>query len=481
MPVLRAIHKLRQSSVAWSLAFNAIRLASALVLLPLVLRSQYLSQNDLGMYWVFADLSALAILFDFGFSPSVARNVSYVMAGARELTAEGHPETASGGTPNLPLLWQLLRSTQRLFLYLSAAACIVLGVVGSVTVASRAMETSEPSVTWLAWGLVLFSATLEIYAGWWNTFLRGMNQVLASAKISVIAYGLRLALAAILLISGAGLLALPIAGLVSSILHRTLSRRRCLHTLGTPPTVSLSGSLIAVLWPNSWRTGVQFLSVYLATKANTLLCLKFLGLGVTANYGLTATVTNLIASMSMVWTSVKWPLIGQYCKLQDFDRLRAVLWPRFWLQTLSFLALAAVAVAMGPILLNAIGSNKQLLPMALFLALLTYSFLETQFTFWTTLLSLLRNQIPSLWPTVITNVVSLSVVLTLIFLLGKEPVQEIDRQQWVLRGVEIFAFTPLCVGLLFNFWFWPIAGARSIGTRFLRFLFTRPGQEGSHP
>ena len=480
MPVLRAIHKLRQSSVVWSWAFNLIRLASALVLLPLLARPD-MTRTDLGMYWVFVTLSEIAILFDFGFSPSVARNVSYAMAGAKELTAQGHPETEAGRTPNLPLLWQLLRSTQRLFLYLAGASFVVVGVVGSGIVATRVMETSRPSSTWLAWGLVLSSATLEIYAGWWNTFLRGMNQVLPSAKISVMAYALRLVLAAVLLLAGARLLALPIAGLISSMFQRTLSRRRCLQALGTSPTVRSTRSLMPVLWPNSWRTGVQFLSVYLATKANTLLCSQFLGLAATANYGLTMNVTNLIASMALVWTSVKWPLVGQYCKLQDFGRLREILWPRLWLQTLTFVALAALAAPIGPMLLSAIGSDKQLLPLPFFLALLTYSFLETQFTFWTTLLSLLRNQIPSLWPTVITNMVSLSAVLTLIFLLGKEPVQEGDRQQWVLRGVEIFAFTPLCVGLLFNFWFWPIAGARSIGTRFLRFLFTRPRGEDAHP
>lgn len=46
----------------------------------------------------------------------------------------------------------------------------------------------------------------------------------------------------------------------------------------------------------------------------------------------------------------------------------------------------------------------------------------------------------------------------------------------MLHGVKIFAFTPLCVGLLFNFWFWPVYGARSIGSGLLRFLLTKPGR-----
>ena len=57
-------------------------MASGLILLPLVLRPDILGGNELGMYWVFVELGGLAFLFDFGFSPSIGRNVSYAMAGA---------------------------------------------------------------------------------------------------------------------------------------------------------------------------------------------------------------------------------------------------------------------------------------------------------------------------------------------------------------------------------------------------------------
>ena len=397
------------------------------------------------------------------------------MAGALELTAEGHAEVAAGGAPNLPLLWQLLASTRRLFLYLAFGALVVLGVGGTLTVAWRAGETSRPEVTWVAWGLVLLSAVLEIYAGWWNTFLRGLGRVLPSARISVLSYGLRLLLAAALLLGGAGLLALPIAGLVSSILQRGLSRRHCLRELGAAPASIPPRSLIPVLWPNSWRTGLQFLSVYLATRANTLLCSSLLGLEVTGDFGLTANVIALIGSMSLVWTSVKWPIVGQYCKLQDFPRLRGVLWPRLWLQSITFLALAVGALLIGPLVLSFIGTKHRLLPTPLFLSMLAYSFLETHFTFWTTLLSLLRNRIPSLWPTVVTNLLTLAVVVSLMTALGAPPHSDpAGLEEWRHRGLSILACTPLAVALLFSFWFWPILGARSIGTTWWRYTFTRP-------
>ncbi|MBI1842292.1 MAG: hypothetical protein HYR88_15760, partial [Verrucomicrobia bacterium] len=465
------------SPVVWSWGFQFLRLASALVLMPLVLRPSVLSGKDLGMYWAFADLAALAILFDFGFSTSIGRNVAYALAGAHELRAEGLGDSPRSQEPNSRLLWQLLRSTQRLFLYLSAAAALALAALGSITVAFRVDETSNPRLTWIAWGLVLASGVLEIYAGWWNMYLRSMNEVLSSARIAALAYALRLLLAASLLVAGAGLLAMPLAGLVSSCVHRGLSRRRCLRHLGKRPDDVPAASLIPILWPNSWRTGLQFFSVYLATKANTLLCLRFLGLEANGRFGLTAQVVGLISSMSLVWTAVKWPWVGQVCKQRDLHQLRVALWPRLWLQTLTFLVLAGLAIPIGPIALRWIGSSHQLLPAPMFLALLGYSLLETQFAFWTTLLSLMRNRIPSLWPTFITNMITVTTVVALLRSVAGPATRGGDGAplgpETVSRGLLVLALTPLCAGLAFNFWFWPALGAREIGTRWWRFMFLK--------
>lgn len=463
-----------ESPVLWSWAFQGLRVASGLILLPLVLRPEIMGGNDLGMYWVFMELSSLVILFDFGFSPSVGRNVSYAMAGATHLKAEGLVETPAGGEPNKALLWQLLRSTQRLFLILSVAAFVVIGLVGTLTVASRVQETARPHLTWVAWGLVLGASVLEIYAGWWNTFLRGLNQVLPSARIAAVAYALRLVLACGFLLAGWGLIALPVAGLISSTVHRSFSKRRCLAFLGEPPAVTRWESLLPVLWPNSWRTGVQFLSVYLATRANTLICSHFLGLGVTSSYGLTAQVTQLISSMALVWCSVKWPLVGQLGKVQDTAGLRKLLWPRLWMQTLTFLILAAAAVPIGPLALELLRSERKLLPTGMFAGMLAYGFFETQFVFWTTLLSLVRNRIPSLWPTVITNVTTIVVVFILFQRLGSAPLdgESALQTEWVRRGLSILTFTPLAVASIFNFWFWPLLGARELKTHWMRFMAT---------
>lgn len=452
--VLRRMHN---SAVVWSWAVNGYKIASGLLLLPILLK--VLSKQDLGMYYVFVSLAALVPIIDFGLSVAINRFVSYAMAGATELKPQGLVSTDQQGPPNYPLVWRLLYTTQRLYGLIALIALVLLGTAGTGIVSLRVQETSSPQLTWIAWGLTLASVAAEIYVLWWATFLNGMNQVLLSARIVVFAYFVKLVLACILLLCGAGLLAWPMAGLVSSFLMWQLARPSCLRRLeGSPPPGARSLALLRVLWPNSWRAGLQFLSAYLSTHANALICAKVFGLAASAQYGLSLQLVNAVYSMSIVWVTVKWPLVGQYRTREDYEGLRRLLAPRFRLEVLTFVILALAVFFLGPPLLRWHAADQEILPPMWFGFLLLNSFLELQFSFWGTLLSM-ENRIPSLWPTVATNVASLFLVLALL--------------QWASLGIGTFVVGPLLMGCLFNYWYWAKTGASSLRTDWLRFTFSR--------
>ena len=168
---------------------------------------------------------------------------------------------------------------------------------------------------------------------------------------------------------------------------------------------------------------------------------------------------TVIHGMSGVWTAVKWPLIGQLRARQDLTAVRQVLWPRLWLQNLTFIALAVVAVGFGPQLLVSVGTDKRLIPAGWFVLMATNSFMEMQFATWSTVIST-ENRLPSLWPTVISSAVTILLVWLLI-----------DRG---VAGYGPLVLGPLIVGCLFNYWYWGYKGARELGTTWAGFVFTRP-------
>jgi len=440
------LQRFRRSPVVWVWALNGFRTASGLLVLPLLWRK--LPEADLGVYYIFLRITALLPIIDFGFTTTVGRFVSYATGGATELHAYGIAQSEVSAEPNKVLLWRLLFTYRQLYRLLALAAFVLLGVYGTVNLTFNVGATHSPNLTWTAWAVTLFAAVLEIYAGWWNTFLRGMNEVLASSRLAVFAYIVQIVLSAVLLLCGGGLLSVPVASLVGSLLQRALSRRLCLQKLGEPPQREQKAefALLKILWPTTWRVGVQFFSTYLATSVPALIFAAKMGSVAFAPYGISAQIIGFCIGTASVWTQVRWPVVAQFQARQDHAGMRHVLLPALVRQYATYILLAAVAVLMSPTLLRVIGSNKQTLSVLWFSLLALASYFDMRFSFWTTLLST-ENRIPSLWPTVATNAFSFALFLGL---WSRQP------------GIPALMVAPLIAGALFNYWYWAIAGARSI-------------------
>src|SRR5260221_7942731 len=204
------------SAVAWLWVFNFLRLASGLILLPLVLKK--FTVPDLGMYYVLLSLSALVPLVDFGFGPTIGRFVGYAMGGATSFQTQGLSKQENSAGPNYALLWQLLFTSRALYRLLVFGLLVVLGAWGTYLVEMRIQETSSVLLTRLAWLVTLLAALFDIYSNWWVVFLRGTNNVLSAARIDVLAMAVRLVFAATLLLSGVGLLSVPIGSLFGSFI-----------------------------------------------------------------------------------------------------------------------------------------------------------------------------------------------------------------------------------------------------------------------
>ncbi|MGZ4987448.1 MAG: hypothetical protein ACXWBP_05360, partial [Limisphaerales bacterium] len=382
------------SPVLWLWAFNGLRAASGLLVLPLLLRR--LPVSDLGMFYIFLRITALLPIIDFGFSPTVARFVSYASAGAKELKPQGIIPVAAGLPMNKQLLWELLFTYRRLYRILSLLALFVLGAWGTWNVALNVQTTAFPALTWWAWGTALVAAVLEIYAGWWNVFLRGMNEVLLSARLAVLGYILQLILACVLLTCGVGLLSMPIASLSGSLLQRSLSRAGCLRLLEPKPTIHLHSQIsFALLWPNTWRVGLQFLSVYLGTSVPALIFAAKYGASTFAQYGLSAQIIGFCSAMASVWTIARWPIIMQLQSRSDYGAMRRILAPASRLQSLTYFLLATSAVLASAWVLQHIAPSKHVIATKWLALLAVAGLLELRFSFWTTLLST-ENRVPSL-------------------------------------------------------------------------------------
>jgi hypothetical protein len=311
-------------------------------------------------------------------------------------------------------------------------------------------------MTCIAWWTTLAATVFDIYSNWYGIYLRSMNRVLESTRYGVMAYAVRLTLTASMLLAGMGLISFPAATLVSSGILRWFTRRECLRLLGNHPRERVAdfAAYMKLLWPNSWKVGLQVMSSYFIRSANTHVCSLLLGLHATATYGLSLQLIEVAVQMSMVWITVKWPAIGICRAKHDSEGVRRILWPRLWAQNLTFIFLATGVLLFAPWLVHQF-PGKSVLPAAWLGLCVLNSFLEMQFTVWGTLI-LTENRIPFLWPAVISNLASFSISITLILSTD--------------LGLGALVLGPLISGCAFNYWFWPFYASRRLQVPLLGFL-----------
>jgi O-antigen/teichoic acid export membrane protein len=451
--------RFNNSAVVWSWGLNFLRLGTGLLLLPLLLR---LPTEDLGLYWVLLGLQAIVPLLDLGFLPSIDRAVGYAMGGAKNLKQQGPPDGASSdASPNYALLWRLLHVTRALYRWLSLLLLFGLGAWGTYTVELGVQETSAPARAWAAWGITLMACALEMYAGWWSIYLRALNKVLLYSQIVVAAYAIKFLLSCALLLADTGLLAVPIASLVSSLISRAFARKQCLKFLSAHPHPPPSGvevrATVWTLWPNSWRTALHYLSSYLTSNANAFICLLFLGLAVNAAYGLSLQIVVICQGMASVWTHVKWPLFSQLRARQDLATLRRTFRNRLWLASVTYATLAGLVLLLHEPLLHALRSGKTVLPFPWFPLLLLNGWFEMHYILWGTLVAT-ENRAPFVVPSIITSVTSLLLTVGLV--------------HHANLGAGALVVGPFVAGCAFNYWYWPREGARGIKTSWTRIMFT---------
>ncbi len=445
-----------RSAVVWTWGYNCVRLFLGLILLPMVLR--FLSQADLGMFYLFMALVQMLPLVEAAFSFNVGRQVTFAMGGAVRLLPQGTDPNASTGMPNLPLVRQLVDATGVVYAFLSAGVVVLLGTVGTAIVWGQVDHTSSPGMTWLAWAVTILGTVVEIQSLRWVGFVRNMNRIMLSAQLGAVAYAAKAVLASALLALHCGLMSVPVAGICSGLFLWRAVRRRTLASLGPAGGRTHRAEvweLLRVVWPNTWRAGLKIGSEYAANVSLTSLCTYYFGLIITAQYGLSLQLLQILQQLAVVWTQVKWPIAGQLRAQKRLADMRALLWGRVWLQNLTFMAGAAVLVLIAEPLLRLVRIDKEPLSTGLFALLAINQFLYMRFAFWVNLIAT-DNRLPSLWPTVATNALAVAGAAVLVKGFG-----------W---GIEALVWAPLLTGLLFNYWFWMLAGARELGTTWWRFV-----------
>jgi hypothetical protein len=415
------VQRVSRSAISWSLIAAVLRFGSALLLLPLILWR--VPSDELGLWYVFVSLGALAVLMDLGFAHAATRSVGYLWAGSRmllpfgiDLAEPGLEAGAIGGAirhqPNLPMLSNLVASLRVYYLSAGGLLLLLLTTLGGAWIWHESAGLAKAQSIRLAFLAYAIGVSLGFANSLWPSLLAGINAVKEAQQITAACLLVNFCLTAAGLLAGLGMWALVIGTIVAGFAERAIGRT-VFHRLVPLPSGRFDGSTLRVLWPNAWRTAAVGLGAFMVFQGSILICSAFLDLRTTASYGLSLQAATLLAGISSIWVRVKLPAINHLRAQGMIERIPAVFKPRIVFALLTFGAGAAALLLLGRPLLELFHARTQLLPAALLAILLLIQLLEMHHSLYGELVYS-ENVNPFVKPALISGgaIILLSVLLT---------------------------------------------------------------------
>lgn len=322
--------KVSKSDIIWNYIGTFMAMGSNFILLPFIIH--FLDGESLGLWYVFLSIGGVVTLFDFGFNPTFARNVAYCWTGADELSKMG-VIFANNREPNISLMKKVITTCKRIYLIISVIALLVLLSIGTFYIlhVSKKFTGYNHIVAWLIYSFAVF---LNIYYGYYTTFLRGVGAIKQINVANVLSRIIQIATSILLLYLGLGLIAVALAYLAYGFLFRIISKNafyryknigkriRDNNTSITPSDIKETFELV---WYNAWRDGVVSLSKYLLNQATVIICSMYLSLTETGVYSVSIQLITAIATISAALYTTYQPSLQEAYVNDDKEKSKKIM------------------------------------------------------------------------------------------------------------------------------------------------------------
>lgn len=450
-----------RSDVLWNYAGLFFRLGVNFFILPLLLA--FLTEDSLGLWYVFASIGGFTSLFQLGFSPAIARNIAYCVAGVKILSSES---TASSSDQKGEISWPLFANvvivSKRMYRLISAAALVAMLSLGSCYVSAIGSGVDGVLEAWL---LYSFGAYLNLYYLYYESLLRGIGSIASVNKATVFSVLIQLAVVGVCFFFDLGLFSPVFGYVIQGVVFRLL----CSRFFWSSPVVSSSfcrsdlkrysdstqqQNLYHIISPNAYRDGIVSLSNYLATQANTIICSAFISLAQTGMFSITSQIVNAVANIASAYINACHP------QLQMLYAQGELLREKYLAEKASSSFIIMYLVGSALVGLVALPILKTLKPsyavdLPFYLLMAVYYFIWKTGTNFAAFISN-RNTIPYVRAFITSSIagVLLSIIFVVVF----------DMGVWGLVVGQLIS------QLVYNFWKWPQVVASWFNTDMLTFF-----------
>ena len=456
-----------RADVLWSYVGTAFSMANAFLLLPFLLA--FLTADELGLWYVFVATGGVALLFEFGFTPTFARNITYCWSGAVALAREGRGarrEAAArdaGGTCDAgeacdavdPHAFACVVAACRMvYRWVALIACVALATAGTAYVLFVGAQAGPGVIG--AWAIYAAAVAFNLYFLYYSSLLKGIGLVAVESKVRIASCVVQLAVSAVLLAAGFGLLGAALGYLARSVVYRAAGWRafwsrpeiRRLGLRGQKVSRAERLEVFRTVRHNALRDGLVMVANYASTQAATIVCSLFLTLAQTGAFSISLQFATAVGNLSIVFLGSLRPTIQSAYQRGDVALVRTAL-GRGVVVYVALYAVGTLAVLLlaGPLI--ALVKPGAAFDPLLYAGMAAYLFLFNWHSLFSSVLASM-NTIPYMPAYVATAAVGVGLAALLAGPAG-----------WGAWGlVTGFALPQLA----YNNWKWPHVATRALGT-----------------
>ena len=426
-------------ALAWSYISQLFQYGSSVLVLPVILNR--LPSEDMAIWYIFLSINSIVSLVDFGFSPSLTKQVSFVFSGVNSLQKDGVVTANANNYINYSLLNDLFHTCRTLYKKISIVIGALLVSLGSCYL-YYALKVGDNNI-WFAWLLYIVSLVVNFYFSYILIFIRGRGLIEENNKLIIISKALYIVLLFFLIIVGCGVFSLVVANLLSTVLMFVLGQKYVLTESESAEIKKYSSynDITSTIWYNAKRYGVTNLGVVLLAQSNIFLGGMFLDITSVGQLGLTIQVFTILTVVSKVALTSYMPKFSSLFVANDVYEIKRYFFRAQFLNYIIYIPSSIILIIWGnQILVDFIHSNT-LLPEQTVLVLYFFFYLmELTHGNCVSVISA-ENKVPFYKASIISGITSITVTFICV---------------WCGLGIYSFPIGLISGSLPYNSWKWPL-------------------------
>lgn len=428
-----------RKALFWGYIAQFVQYGTALLILPVILNK--LPSEDMAIWYIFIAINSIVSLVDFGFSPSISKQVSFVYSGVTSLKKDGVANEVTENCINVNILNDLYKTCLLLYKRIAIAIGFILLTLGSVYLFSVVNEIcTSIIISWL-----LFSASLvySFYYEYILVFIRGRGLIAEMNRLIIISKFIQILTLYILIFLNLGLLSLVISNFVSTFILRFLGRNYMIEPeyMKVIKEKHNYNDLTNVIWYNAKRYGIASLGVVLLAQSNIFLSGMFLSLKSVSELGLTIQFFAILAVVARVPLTSYMPKFSSLFVENNIREIRRYFFICQLQCYIIYIFGCSMILYFGNLVLIEFIHSKTMLPQSSVLILYSIFYLmELTHGNCVTLISA-ENNVIYYKTAIVSGIISISTTFVLLYL---------DM------GIYSFPLGLIMGGLPYNVWKWPL-------------------------